>query len=76
MPSVSICLLYTSYGNGKQKDYGVIGEAMMPYSLDYPYVDSVYITVIDVYKRQALYYLMRMAEAILYMEMMKSGLQN
>ena len=33
------------YGNGKQKDYGVIGEAMMPYSLDYPYADSVYITV-------------------------------
>ena len=33
------------YGNGKQKDYGVIGEAMMPYSLDYPYADTVYITV-------------------------------
>jgi len=33
------------YGNGKQKDYGVIGEAMMPYSLDYPYADSVYVTV-------------------------------
>ena len=23
----------------------LIGEAMMPYSLDYPYADSVYITV-------------------------------
>ncbi len=31
------------YGNGNQKDYGVIGEAMMPYSLDYPYADCLYI---------------------------------
>ncbi len=25
------------YENGNQKDYGVIGEALMPYALDYPY---------------------------------------
>lgn len=33
------------YRNGKQKDYEVIGEAQMPYSLDYPYADFIYITV-------------------------------
>ena len=39
-------LFQMDYKNGNQKDYGVIGEAMMPYSLDYPYADSVYITVL------------------------------
>ena len=34
------------YRNGKQKDYEVMGEALMPYSLDYPYCDLVYITVL------------------------------
>ncbi len=34
------------YRNGHRKDYEVIGEALMPYSLDYPYSDLIYITVI------------------------------
>ena len=34
------------YKNGNQKDYGVIGEALMPYALDYPYADLIYITVL------------------------------
>ena len=34
------------YRNGRRKDYEVIGEALMPYSLDYPYSDLIYITVI------------------------------
>lgn len=34
------------YKNGKQKDYTVLGEALMPYALDYPYYDPIYITVL------------------------------
>ena len=34
------------YKNGNQKDYEVIGEALMPYTLDYPYADCIYITVL------------------------------
>ncbi len=34
------------YQNGNQKDYEVLGEALMPYSLDYPYSDLIYITVL------------------------------
>ena len=34
------------YKNGNQKDYEVIGEALMPYALDYPYADFIYITVL------------------------------
>ena len=34
------------YKNGKQKDYEVLGEALMPYALDYPYSDLIYITVL------------------------------
>ena len=34
------------YKNGNQKDYEVIGEALMPYALDYPYADCIYITVL------------------------------
>mgnify|MGYP003030975847 FL=1 len=34
------------YKNGNQKDYEVIGEALMPYALDYPYADLIYITVL------------------------------
>ena len=29
-----------------KKDYEVIGEALMPYALDYPYADYIYITVL------------------------------
>lgn len=35
-----------AYKNGNQKDYKVIGEALMPYALDYPYSDLIYITVL------------------------------
>lgn len=35
-----------NYTNGNSKEYKIIGEALMPYSLDYPYADLVYITVI------------------------------
>ena len=34
------------YKNGNKKDYEVIGEALMPYALDYPYADCIYITVL------------------------------
>ncbi len=34
------------YKNGKEKQYQVLGEALMPYSLDYPYADFLYLTVI------------------------------
>ena len=34
------------YRNGNQKEYEVIGEALMPYALDYPYADFMYITVL------------------------------
>ena len=33
------------YSNGNVKDYQVLGEALMPYSLDYPYADMIFITV-------------------------------
>lgn len=32
--------------NGNAKKYRVLGEALLPYALDYPYADSIYITVI------------------------------
>ena len=35
-----------NYRNGNRKDYEVIGEALMPYALDYPYSDLIYITVL------------------------------
>lgn len=34
------------YKNGNRKDYEVMGEALMPYALDYPYADFIYITVL------------------------------
>ena len=34
------------YSNGNRKDYKVLGEALMPYALDYPYSDLIYITVL------------------------------
>lgn len=34
------------YRNGNKKDYEVIGEALLPYSLDYPYSDLIYLTVL------------------------------
>ena len=34
------------YRNGRRKDYEVLGEALMPYALDYPYSDLIYITVL------------------------------
>lgn len=36
---------HMTYQNEKEKDYQVLGEGMMPYSLDYPYADIFYITV-------------------------------
>ena len=33
------------YSTGVQKTYTVLGEAMMPYAIDYPYADMLYITV-------------------------------
>lgn len=36
---------HMTYQNGEEKDYQVLGEGMMPYSLDYPYADIFYITV-------------------------------
>lgn len=33
------------YADGKEKNYTVLGEAMMPYAIDYPYADMLYITV-------------------------------
>lgn len=33
------------YNSGKEKAYTVLGEAQLPYALDYPYFDAVYITV-------------------------------
>lgn len=34
------------YESGKKKEYKILGEALMPYSLDYPFTDCVYLTVI------------------------------
>ena len=34
------------YRNGNRKDYEILGEALMPYALDYPYSDMIYITVL------------------------------
>lgn len=34
------------YSNGKSIEYEVLGEALLPYSLDYPYSDLIYITVL------------------------------
>ncbi len=39
-------LFQMDYTNGQKKDYEVLGEALMPYSLDYPYADLIYITVL------------------------------
>jgi len=33
-------------GNKKKKEYRVLGEALMPFALDYPYADCIYLTVI------------------------------
>lgn len=33
------------YSSGSEKEYQVLGEANMPYALDYPYADILYITV-------------------------------
>ncbi|MDO4941556.1 MAG: ABC transporter permease [Lachnospiraceae bacterium] len=34
------------YSSGDEKSYTVLGEAKMPYAIDYPYADTLYITVI------------------------------
>ena len=46
------CSYYTAgdsfemeYGSGQKKQYKVLGEAAMPYAVDYPYADMLYITV-------------------------------
>lgn len=39
-------ICHMKYQNGTEKDYKVLGEALMPYSLDYPYADMFYITVL------------------------------
>ena len=33
------------YQSGKEKSYTVLGEAKLPFSLDYPYFDAIFITV-------------------------------
>lgn len=33
-------------GNKRKKEYRVLGEAQMPFALDYPYADCIYLTVI------------------------------
>lgn len=35
-----------TFKNGKEKEYQVRGQAALPYSLDYPYTDLVYLTVL------------------------------
>lgn len=37
--------LLMNYKNGNKKEYKVLGEAIMPYSLDYPFADFIYITI-------------------------------
>ncbi len=37
---------HMDYQSGNEKDYTVLGEAIMPYALDYPYSDLFYLTVI------------------------------
>lgn len=37
---------HMEYQSGKIRDYHVLGEAKMTYSLDYPYADDIYLTVI------------------------------
>uniref|UniRef100_N2AKH8 ABC3 transporter permease C-terminal domain-containing protein n=1 Tax=Eubacterium plexicaudatum ASF492 TaxID=1235802 RepID=N2AKH8_9FIRM len=39
-------LFQMEYTNGRRKEYKIMGEALMPYSLDYPYADLIYITVL------------------------------
>ena len=46
------CSYYTAgdsfemeYSSGQKKQYTVLGEAAMPYAIDYPYADTLYITV-------------------------------
>lgn len=34
------------YDNGKTKDYQIMGEALVPYSMDYPFYDNFFITII------------------------------
>ncbi len=34
------------YQDGSSKTYQVLGEALMPYALDYPYADAIYLTVL------------------------------
>lgn len=36
---------HMTYQSGKEKDYQVLGEGVLPYSLDYPYADMFYITI-------------------------------
>ncbi|MEF9917437.1 MAG: ABC transporter permease [Lachnospiraceae bacterium] len=36
---------HMNYKSGKKKDYQVLGEGIMPYSLDFPYSDMFYITI-------------------------------
>lgn len=38
--------IHMEYENGRKKDYQVAGEALMPYSIDYPYYDCFFITMI------------------------------
>lgn len=38
-------LFHMQYSSGEEKNYTVLGEANMPYAIDYPYADMLYITV-------------------------------
>ena len=35
-----------NYQNGKEKDYQILGTASLPYSLDYPFADLVFLTIL------------------------------
>lgn len=37
---------HMDYQSGNTKDYTILGEAVMPYALDYPYSDLIYLTVL------------------------------
>jgi len=38
--------IHMQYKSGTSKDYKIAGEALMPYSLDYPYYDAMFIMVL------------------------------
>lgn len=43
--SEDVLTFHMTYQNGEEKDYQVLEEGKMLYSLDYPYADIFYITI-------------------------------